>query len=188
MNKFELNEKSRKELRTMRKKSKLTIEEVSAKLGKSRAWLGQIERGDLKTIQKNDLVELFKLYTDYPEEQIRYTDIIDNFIEEGILYTECPEAYNWYEEINFITNYFFEYFDKSASDEEVSDKLIYIHSLLRCLKDHSGATTLFLENFPLLERIFENYDELPADQYLSRFMKLTKKIQAILQEEINSTL
>lgn len=116
IHKIILTDKQRLQLRTMRKKSKLTIEEVSAKLGKSRAWLGQIERGDLKGIKKEDLSQLMILYEQNLNELVTankwiYTSewghFIDSNSELGYSYQEvprleCPTCHEKYPYISYI--------------------------------------------------------------------------------------
>lgn len=113
-NKFILNNEIRSQLRSMRKKSKLTIEEVSAKLGKSRAWLGQIERGDLKGIKKEDLIKLTTLYGSncniIGNQWINTTEwgnFIDSQSELGYSYQEvprlqCPHCNKKYPNVTYI--------------------------------------------------------------------------------------
>lgn len=63
-----LTDIERRFLRVKRKECGYSAENVSIEMGKSKAWLGQIERGKLKTITMEDYKKLEKIYSNINEE------------------------------------------------------------------------------------------------------------------------
>lgn len=184
--KYILREKTRTQLQYLRKETKLTIEEVSLMIGKSKDWLGQIERGKLQGIKKEDLIKLLLIYTDYTKEELIYDGIVENFIKTGIAFSDKPEAYNWHEEVRWLTDRFFFYLDESTSDEDLYSRLADIHSLERCLEHFPGAMVLYFEHFKTILKILEGYKTLKGDQQILRFTRLMNKISTILTEELDN--
>ena len=86
-NKYILSTRNRNTLRFMRKEKGLAAEDISKQLGKSQAWLGQIERGKVQSINKDNLVKLLSIYTDCNEHEVVN---IENFISTG--YAEKNET------------------------------------------------------------------------------------------------
>jgi transcriptional regulator with XRE-family HTH domain len=52
-----------------RKKLKLTAEETSEKIGRSKSWLAQIENGRLSSIKKSDFIKLVSLFLDISSDE-----------------------------------------------------------------------------------------------------------------------
>ena len=185
--KFKLSEEVQTQLRLMRQHLNLAAEDVSTDLGKSKAWLGQIERGKLLSIKREDLVNLLLMYTTYSEHEILNKGVLENFVSTGIATLNTHEAYDWYEDVEAIKSYFFDYLRDTSSKDELESKLIYIRCMLRCLEAYPGATALFFQNFFLFENILDNYKDLSQDQYLNKVASLHRKLENILQEEYDKS-
>ena len=84
-NSYLLTSVSRTQLRSMRKSKGFSAENVSVEIGKSKAWLGQIERGKLLSIKKDDLIKLLLIYTNYDKDIISSNGILENFIQSGCI-------------------------------------------------------------------------------------------------------
>lgn len=186
--KYTLSVDIRTQLRFMRQSLNLSAEDVSVELGKSKAWLGQIERGKLLSIKREDLVELLVTYTNYNHNEILYDGVLDNFVTTGFALPDAPEDHDWYEEVDLIKDYFYGYLKNCTSDDERETKLEPIHSMLHCLSNYPGVTTLFFQNFILLENILNNYTSLKQDEYFQRVSALTQKINSLLNDEYNETI
>lgn len=187
-NKFKLSSEVLAQLRYMRQYMNLAAEDVSVELGKSKAWLGQIERGKLLSIKKNDLIKLLEMYTVYSEEEIVSDGVLDNFIETGFALKNAPESKDWYEEVELIESYFYNYLNRCESDKDRNEKLIYIHALLRCLERYPESTSSFIQIFSTLEEIFDCYIDLTHDQYFLKALSLRQKLDHILKEELDTVL
>ena len=185
--KYKLSPDVRTQLRFLRQQNNLAAEDVSVELGKSKAWLAQIERGKLFTIKKADLIELLKMYTNYSEYEILHNGVLENFVQTGFALESAPQSKEWYDEIEIIKDYFYHYLNNCSDDSERSVQIAYIHALLRCMHDYPGAISLIFENIITLESILENYSSLSHDKYLSRVSSLTKKLSTILNSELRDS-
>jgi transcriptional regulator with XRE-family HTH domain len=87
--KIKLTYGMREYLRTLRNKNGIIAEDLSERIGKSQAWLAQIENGRLATIRQDDLKKIL--------------DILDSSIDEFETYFNnlSDEQVSDDEEINF---------------------------------------------------------------------------------------
>ena len=104
--KYELSKLSCLKLKNMRKETKLSIEEVSLMIGKSKDWLGQIERGKLQSIKKDDLMQLFMIYSK-----------IDNTYSMD---TILPMFQHFVDELSEINNY-----DNTSGNKAIISKTLH---------------------------------------------------------------
>lgn len=185
--KYKLTPDVRTQLRFLRQQSNLAAEDVSVELGKSKAWLAQIERGKLFSIKRNDLLELLKMYTEFSEYDIIHNGVLENFVQTGFAVESAPESKEWYDEIEIIKDYFYHYLNDCGNDNERLVQISYVNALLRCMNDYPGAISLMFENIITLETILENYSSLSHDKYLSKVSSLTKKLSTVLNKALRDS-
>ena len=109
-NKIVLADESRIKLRFIRQQLNLSAENVAVEIGKSKAWLGQIERGKLHSIKTNNLIELLNIYKNHTE-NAELLKIIDEFQRQKSLWKpaifkvkscdKCPFFMDEYPACNF---------------------------------------------------------------------------------------
>lgn len=90
-NKYVLSTRNRNTLRFMRKEKKFSADDISIQIGKSQAWLGQVERGKLQSIKKDDLIKLLSIYTGYSEIEVLNYSVLENFVSTGYAEKTEPE-------------------------------------------------------------------------------------------------
>lgn len=83
--KYKLLDSQRNFLRERRKIKHISAENLSAQLGKSKAWLGQIERGKLFSIKETSLVDLLSILYDVPKSAVINNSILINFLNCNFL-------------------------------------------------------------------------------------------------------
>lgn len=81
--KYRLNEIQRAKIREKRKEQKISAETLSERINKSKAWIGQIERGRLSTIKEDDLINLLSVLYEMPTKAIN-KDFLNAFLNEDI--------------------------------------------------------------------------------------------------------
>ena len=178
MEKYTLNDKHRELLRKMRNFRGLSAEEVSEKINHHKSWLGQIERGRLASIKKDDLDKLLSILLDNPLSSIIefnssdsfYTSIfetpeIDNNIMHKISNTIneiLPVQYNSTStfiksRMKKITNIFCN--EQNNTHSQFIHTMMGLNQHLANVTENSNYALLFL-NFPL-DAIFKKYKDNP---------------------------
>lgn len=182
-NKYILSTHVRNQLRVLRKNKCLSAENVSMELGKSKAWIEQIERGKIQSIKQDDLVKLLTIYTNFNNNEILQNGILVNFLYKGVISVEKPikatDYFDMEEVIKIVQKYItFCKFHKEECIEE-------LHTMLRCMNMYSAHTNAYLSNFTLLEQICQRSNLVLSDEeYIYRTFVLNKKIENILKEEL----
>lgn len=182
--KYELSKEQQRLLRTLRQAKKIAAEDLSEKIGRSKSWLAQVERGAVRSIRKNELVTLLANYMDCSEEKIESSGILHNFLKHSLIAPLTQTEQQLQQEIKDISTTFSEYL-KIALPDEQRDRLTYIHFLLRCMQQYPGITSLFLENFFPLYDILEYYKELPADQMFTNLTKMMARLSDFMKSELD---
>ena len=104
VNKIRLTEEQRERLREIRKNSHKAAEDISVQLGYSKAWLGQIERGKLQTIKKDDLQKLADIFPDVGSDflstenkkpSMTITEILEVIHQERVELEVCQALQQW---------------------------------------------------------------------------------------------
>ncbi len=181
--KYKLTETNRENLRLLRKKRNLAAEDVSVELGKSKAWLGQIERGKLQSIKYSDLVKLMALYfPDWSPEDLKTNGVIQNYLNYGLPLETTDEHYAKLNELDF-TNTFFKCIEHSIAYEEKEKIFDGIKNLLDCIYDYPSVMSSFMLQIHSLHIVLDNYSYLPADQFFSCINSLLSKTTQILEDE-----
>ena len=91
MKKYKLSDSQRDFIRHKRRESCISAEIFSEKyLRKSKAWLGQIERGKLLTIKETDLITILSVFYDISKDTVINSGMVNNF--EKCNFTELDKS------------------------------------------------------------------------------------------------
>lgn len=90
MDKYILTDVHREYLKTKRQALCLSAETVSEKLNHHKSWLGQIERGRLNSIKKDDFIKLLSILWHLPEEMIEQTNAVEQFYNNTLVTKKTP--------------------------------------------------------------------------------------------------
>lgn len=183
--KHRLSNMNRTQLRKLRKGCRLAAEDISLELGYSKAWLGQLERGDLKTAKKKDLAYLLARYYPLRCKNIEYvisSGILQNFLEYGIIIESADDQYIELSKKEY-TDIFYKCIEQSITDEKKDQMLSQINAFLNCVNEFPNVMSLLLSNSETLYNILSRYSELSNDQFLSVVNDFTSKLNNIIQTE-----
>lgn len=183
--KFKLNDINRGYLRSLRKDRNMAAEDVSIELGRSKAWLGQIERGLVQTVKKYDLARIMAIYCpEYTPEDIISKGILNNYLNYGFLVEDMDEYLASLQNLDFA-NILYKCINPLQTSSEKDKTYQDIEYLLKCFNDYPGATTSMLTNARLILFILDNYALLPPDQFFSNFNSFNNKLSNLIREELN---
>jgi transcriptional regulator with XRE-family HTH domain len=180
--KYNLTPTIKNELRFLRQKRHLAAEDVSIELGKSKAWLGQIERGKLLSIKKDDLIKLLLIYTNFTEHEIVYEGVLENFLEFGKALPHTLKSDSIYVKMGFEST--FDIFMNNFNSENEREIILeYFEKFLYLMQHYPGVTSSFFRMIPKLLYMIENYSTLSKDKFFSKTSTLMNRIEKIILEE-----
>lgn len=178
MEKYTLNDNHREFLRKLRNSRQLSAEEVSEKLNHHKSWLGQIERGRLASIKKDDLDRLLSILLDNPLSLIKESNASDSFytssfepqeVDNNILHklsdtideilpTKLNSTSSYIKnKMKQITNIFCE--EQKSTESQFINTMMGLGQFHRNVAENSNYSLLFL-SFPL-DDIFRKYKDRP---------------------------
>lgn len=178
MEKYTLNDNHREFLRKLRNSRQLSAEEVSEKLDHHKSWLGQIERGRLASIKKDDLDKLLSILLDNPLSTIKEANTANTFYTSSFEPQEednnllhkisdkiddiLPKQYNSTSSfiksrMKKITQIYCE--EQNNTESQFIHTMMGLNQHLANAKENSNYSLLFL-NFPL-DDIFRKYKNNP---------------------------
>lgn len=156
--KYKLSKLSCIKLKNMRKETKLTIEEVSLMIGKSKDWLGQIERGKLQGIKKDDLMKLFMIYSK-----------IDNTYSTDDL---LPMFQNFVDGLSEINNY-----DKTPENISIISKITHHYEVKVFVETVLNELFIYkTEPFSTLENAIEFSEKEERKGHLVKIYEISEII------------
>lgn len=185
--KYKLTNINRNSLRLMRKEQKLAAEDVSTRIGKSKAWLGQIERGKLQSIKKDDLSELLSIYysnttTTITKEDIISKGFLDEFLNSGLPSQEQDKLYSELCDINFAY-LFYNCIEQAPTLREKEEIMEQIKFLSYCLETYPDAMNTIIFNSETLFYTLYFYSFVSNDTFCTKAKSFASKLSGFYNFE-----